>query len=107
MLKNMADMSCAGHQEESEKLPTGEGWIEYDVEIFIQELQKLECLWNTSLASYKDRNCKINAWEHLGALFNKDGMKFHSILLFLYCPKFSFQCIIMIIHFSNKVVFTS
>ena len=61
------------HQEESEELTT-EDQIEYDVEIFIEELQKLECLWNTSLASYKDRNCKINAWQQLCKIFNKDGM---------------------------------
>ena len=72
----MADM-CAGNQEESEKLLTTEGWIEYNVEIFNGEIQKLECLWNTSLASYKDRNYEINAWKHLSELSNNNGMKFN------------------------------
>ena len=49
-----------------------ENSIYYDVEIFIQEIQKLECLWNTSLASYKDKNCKVNAWQQLSKLFGKD-----------------------------------
>ena len=51
-----------------------ENSIYYDVEIFIQEIQKLEYLWNTSLASYKDRNCKVNAWQQLSKLFGKDSM---------------------------------
>jgi hypothetical protein len=92
LVNNMADMSecnllsledsvpalenaISEHQEEL----TIEDGIEYDVEIFIEGLQKFECLWNTSRASYKDRNCKMNAWQQLGKMFNKDGM-FYRIL---------------------------
>ena len=46
---------------------------EFDIEIFIEEIKNLPCLWNTSTASYKDRNCKLSAWEKLSKIFGKDG----------------------------------
>jgi hypothetical protein len=72
LVNNMADMSECNLLSLEDSVP-------YDVEIFIEGLQKFECLWNTSRASYKDRNCKMNAWQQLGKMFNKDGM-FYRIL---------------------------
>ncbi|XP_028418946.1 uncharacterized protein LOC114544533 [Dendronephthya gigantea] len=46
--------------------------IDFEVELFIEEIRKLGCLWNTSLSSYKDRNAKQNAWKILSNIFNKD-----------------------------------
>ena len=46
---------------------------EYDIEIFIEDLKDLSCLWNTSTVSYKDRNCKVNAWRKVAQMFNKDS----------------------------------
>ena len=36
--------------------------IHFDTEIFIEEIRKFYCLWNTFLLSYTDRNAKNNAW---------------------------------------------
>ena len=47
--------------------------IEFDTESFIENVRELPCLWNTSLASYKDRNNKLNAWKQLSSLFNRDS----------------------------------
>ncbi|XP_028396781.1 uncharacterized protein LOC114532138 [Dendronephthya gigantea] len=46
--------------------------VDFEVELFIEEIRKLGCLWNTSLSSYKDRNAKQNAWKILSNIFNKD-----------------------------------
>ena len=49
---------------------------DFDVELFIEEVRKLGCLWNTSLSTYKDRNAKQNAWMIISKIFNKDGKNF-------------------------------
>ena len=58
----------AGETEEERGVST-----DFEVELFIEEIRKLGCLWNTSLSSYKDRNAKQNAWQILSNIFNKDG----------------------------------
>lgn len=45
----------------------------FDLELFIEGFKAFPCLWNTSLVSYKDKNCKMNAWEKLSQMFEKDG----------------------------------
>ena len=49
----------------------------FETEIFIEGFKAFPCLWNTSIASYKDRNCKINAWEKLSQMFDKNGKYLH------------------------------
>ena len=53
--------------------PVDNSFVEFDVEIFIEEIRQLPCLWNTSLAAYKDRNIKANAWKRLSVMFGKEG----------------------------------
>lgn len=53
--------------------PVDNSVVEFDVEIFIEEIRQLPCLWNTSLAAYKDRNIKANAWKRLSVMFGKEG----------------------------------
>ena len=47
--------------------------IEFDTGIFIEEIGQFPCLWNTSIAAYKDRNIKANAWNRPSLMFGKEG----------------------------------
>jgi hypothetical protein len=38
--------------------PDEDNVVEFEPGIFIEEIRQLPCLWNTSLAVYKDRNVK-------------------------------------------------
>ncbi|CAB4029272.1 Hypothetical predicted protein, partial [Paramuricea clavata] len=46
--------------------------IEYNVEIFIGQVQEEPCLWNTSYRAYKDQTKQKNAWSNIAAKFGKD-----------------------------------
>ena len=45
--------------------PDEDNIVEFEPGIFIEEIRQLPCLWNTSLAVYKGRNVKANAWNRL------------------------------------------
>ena len=42
-------------------------------EVFIEAVRQYKCLWDTNDRNYKNRSMKINAWNDLSSLFNKDG----------------------------------
>jgi hypothetical protein len=61
------------------------GSLEFDRELFIEEVKKYRCLWDTNATSYKERSSKANAWKQLSATFKKDGMKsFYSPTIITY-----------------------
>lgn len=43
----------------------------YDVEIFINEMEGFPCLWNTSTRSHHDQNMRKTAWQQLATKFGK------------------------------------
>lgn len=60
---------------------------EFDMEMFIEEIRQLPCIWNTYLAAYKDQN-KTNAWNKLSIMFDKGGN--FTPIDFLLCGNYSF-----------------
>ena len=60
-----------------------ESFTEFDKEIFLEEVREFPCLWDTNVASYKERPTKANAWKELSKIF-KDG-NHENILTILYC----------------------
>ena len=48
---------------------------EFDIELFLDLIKTYECIWNTSIKSYKDKNARKNAWEIIRDAFGgeKDG----------------------------------
>ena len=65
---------------------------QFDPERFIEEVRKLQSLWNIFLSSYKDHTVKENAWDKLANIFRKDGKyfkKFFGMCIFVcmyLCP---------------------
>lgn len=53
--------------------------VDFDKEMFLEEVRKYRCLWDINSESYKIRPTKQNAWTRIGAVFNKDG-EFNFIL---------------------------
>ena len=49
--------------------------MEYDVEMFINEMEGYPCLWNTSARSNHDQNVRKTAWNELSGKFGTPGMK--------------------------------
>ena len=47
--------------------------IEFDKEIFLEELRPFRYLWDINAPSYKERPTKNNGWQMLSQLFNRDG----------------------------------
>ena len=47
--------------------------ILFDEDLFNEEFQKYQRLWDDQQPSYKERNTKANAWEKIAATFGKDG----------------------------------
>ena len=57
---------------------------EFDRETFLTELRKLSSIWCKTHTDYKQGNVKVNAWNKLAAIFNKDGtFLFNSLTLLL------------------------
>ena len=53
----------AGETEEERGVST-----DFEVELFIEEIRKLGCLWNISLSSYKDKcetKCMADSLKHI------------------------------------------
>lgn len=85
--------------------------VEFDKELFIEEVRKYWCLWDINLEAYKNRTIKKNAWAMIETIFNKDGefyivynkdlysykyrLKIISLGLFLcFVPKILFLCFV-------------
>jgi len=47
--------------------------LEFDKELFIEEVRKYNCLWDTNSKYFKDRTMKKNAWTKIGQIFHKEG----------------------------------
>ena len=50
---------------------------DFEKELFLEEIRKYRCLWDTNSEGYKSRPIKQNAWSKLSQLFNKDGKYQH------------------------------
>ena len=37
--------------------------LKFEKEIFLEELRKYRCIWDTNYEHYKDRSMKINSWH--------------------------------------------
>ena len=62
--------------QENNAEPTDNGEptsVEFDKEMFIEEVRKYRCLWDVNSEAYKNRLIKQNAWANIGTVFNKDG----------------------------------
>jgi len=46
-------------------------FLEWDIEIFISEMEEKAFLWNTEARSHHDSTMRNNAWEDLATKFNK------------------------------------
>ena len=61
---------CHGASQASpEEVPSKE----FEKELFLEEIRRYRCLWDTNSEGYKSRPMKQNAWSKLSQLFNKDG----------------------------------
>ena len=74
----------AGDSQELEQNEEGdrpsENAIEFDKELFLEEVRKYRCLWDINSEAYKNRPIKQNAWTLIGKLFNRDGEFLPTIL---------------------------
>ena len=47
--------------------------VEFDKEVFIEEVRKYRCLWDINLEACKNRPIKQNVWNKIGLVFSRDG----------------------------------
>jgi hypothetical protein len=66
--------------------PDEDNVVEFDTGIFIEEIRQLPCLWNTSLAVYKDRILHRSECLH-GIDFRSCSVKKVNVLINLYILK--------------------
>ena len=59
--------------EEADELLSSTRCIEFEKEIFLEEVRKYQCLWNVNTPCYIDRNMKMNAWLQISNVFNREG----------------------------------
>ena len=64
---------CESQPVEASQLEDTLSSIEFDEEIFVEELIKYLCLWDTKSSAYKDAVKKNKAWEALSLLFGKES----------------------------------
>lgn len=48
--------------------------IDYNKEVFIEEIKKHPNLWNTKLPEYRDSGRSLNTWAAIGKTFNITGI---------------------------------
>ena len=54
---------------------------DYDVDMFINEMQEYPCIWNTSLRSYHDQIIWKKTWDELNKKFGCPGKELLIIFL--------------------------
>ena len=67
-MENVGSCHDYGYENTAKK----QEWL-FDKELFWEEVQKYQCLWDVLWPWYKEWNTKANAWEKKAAIFGKDS----------------------------------
>ena len=71
-LDSAQDFSTAEDQSAPHSATARDTDIEFDKELFIEEVRKFRCLWDLNSSCFKDRQMKRNAWAQIGQILNKE-----------------------------------